>query len=139
VSETRTDGATTDASTTANETELAFIDIADIRAYGKHGVLAHEQQYAQPYDLHLHVVADVSAAFASDDVRDTLDYARLHGRVVRIVSERSFKLLERLGTEIADDVMNDARVRSVTVRIAKPKLLGGATPSVTIARHRPTV
>jgi dihydroneopterin aldolase len=136
VSDTSTTGAVRDENEWDSGAQLASIDISDIRAYGKHGVLAHEQQYSQPYDLQLHLIADVGAAFVSDDVRDTLDYARLHGRVVRIVTERSFRLLERLGAEIVNDLMSDARVRSVVVRISKPKLLGGATPSVTVSRHR---
>ncbi len=73
----------------------------------------------------------------SDDLGDTLDYAHLHRRIATIVQSTSFALLERLAAEIADALFRDARIARAQVRIAKPELLDGATPSVCLRRENP--
>ncbi|MBD5655666.1 MAG: dihydroneopterin aldolase [Candidatus Eremiobacteraeota bacterium] len=115
---------------------LDIIVLRDVRAYGKHGANAGERDYAQPFDLDLELEVDLSAARASDRLDDTIDYAALHERIVALVRDRSYVLLERLGDEIVADVMRDVRVRAAAVTIAKPKLLAGATPAVRISARR---
>ena len=108
--------------------------IAGIRAYGRHGVSERERASAQPFDVDLTVELDLSAAAAGDELADTLDYARLHERVVAAVTRESFTLLERLARAILDAAFEDERVTRAEVTVAKPNVLAGATPSVTIAR-----
>ena len=54
----------------------------------------------------------------------------------RIVAERSYDLIERLGADLLDAMLADPRVLRATVRIAKPALLAGATPAVTVRAAR---
>ena len=113
-----------------------IIAVRGIRASGKHGALPGEREREQPFDVDVELECDLTAARASDALADTVDYAAVHARVVAIVRERSFALLERLGEEIARALLDDRRVASVRVTIAKPALLAGATPSVTVAARR---
>ena len=112
------------------------IAVRAIRAYGKHGANPDEREHAQPFEIDLEVEVDLQRARASDALDDTIDYAGLHATVVRLVGERSYRLLERLGDDILHDVMRDARVRAACVTIAKPALFAGATPSVTLRERR---
>jgi dihydroneopterin aldolase len=112
------------------------IALRGIRAYGRHGANEGERDAPQALDLDVEIEIDLSKVRASDALADTLDYAAVHERIVAIVTERSFGLLERLGDEIVRDLMTDARVRVVSVTIAKPNLLSGATPSVTVSGAR---
>ncbi len=112
------------------------IAVRGIRAYGRHGANPGERDFAQAFDIDLELDVDLAAARASDDLADTLDYAALHGFVVRTVGERSHHLLERLGEEILTEVLRDRRVLAVRLTIAKPRLLAGATPSVTLRAQR---
>jgi len=112
------------------------IALRGIRAYGKHGADAGERDHPQPLEIDVELELDLSAARASDALQDTLDYAALHATIVALVRERSFALLERLGDEILSAVMRDARVRAASVTIAKPALLDGATPLVTVRSTR---
>ena len=97
------------------------IAIRDIRAFGRHGALPGERDHPQAFD---------------DDLAQTVDYAALHARVVRIVGDRSFQLLERLGDAILEDVMRDKRIARATLWIRKPRLLDGATPAVRVGAQR---
>ncbi len=112
------------------------IVVRGIRAYGRHGALAGEREMAQPFDLDVEIDLDLTEARKSDALADTLDYAKVHERVVAIVRDRSFGLLERLGEEIARALLDDPRVCRVGVTIAKPNLLSGATPSVSVWSER---
>ena len=108
----------------------------DIRAYGKHGANPGERDFVQAFDIDLEIEMDLAAARASDRLDETLDYAALHARVVALVGERSFVLLERLGDAIVADVMADARIAAAAVTIAKPRLMAGATPGVRVVARR---
>jgi dihydroneopterin aldolase len=116
--------------------DAARIFVRDIRAYGRHGANPGERDAAQPFDLDVELVADVERARTSDDLADTIDYAAIHRRIVEIVATTSYALLERLADEILADVLRDERIASARVTIAKPRLLDGATPSVSISSSR---
>ena len=87
-------------------------------------------------DLDVELEVDVAQARSSDKLEHTVDYAAVHARIVRLVSERSFLLLEKLGDAILADLMRDERVLGASVTIAKPKLLAGATPAVRLQSRR---
>ncbi|HTX59741.1 MAG TPA: dihydroneopterin aldolase [Verrucomicrobiae bacterium] len=112
------------------------IALRGIRAMGRHGADPGERDREQPFDVDVVAEIDLRAAQASDDLADTLDYARLHQRVVRIVGATSYALLERLAGDLLAAIFEDARVARAEVTVAKPNLLGGATPSVTLSRER---
>ena len=115
---------------------LDTIEIRGIRVHGRHGAYPGEKDAPQPFDIAIVVHADLRAAAASDRLADTLDYAELHRRAVRIVAARSFDLVERLADEILRVLFEDARIVAAEVSIAKPGRLDGATASVTLRRRR---
>jgi dihydroneopterin aldolase len=112
------------------------IALRGIRAWGRHGANAGEQELPQPIDIELVLDFDARAARASDALHDTIDYAAVHQTIVDLVAREHCRLLERLGELILDAVMRDARVAGARVTLAKPGVLGGATPAVTVGRTR---
>ncbi len=112
------------------------IELRGIRAFGHHGADPGEKVVAQPFDIDVTLELDLSAARKSDALADTLDYSKLHAAIVRIVSGRSYDLIERLGADVLDAMLADPRVQRASVRIAKPALLAGATPAVTLHAAR---
>jgi len=111
------------------------IALHGVRVLGRHGVTPQERERPQPFDVDVIAEIDVRAAAASDDIDDTLDYAALHARIVTAVESTSYALLERLAVDVLDAVFADHRVARAEVTIAKPRLLDGATPSVTLVRE----
>lgn len=112
------------------------IAIRGIRAWGRHGANPGEQDVPQPIDVDVLLELDLSAARASDALADTLDYAAVHATIVRIVARERCALLERLGEAILAALMTDPRIVRGRVALAKPGLLAGATPVVTLHRER---
>jgi len=115
---------------------LDCIELRGIRAFGHHGADPGEKAVAQPFDIDVTLELDLARARRTDVLADTLDYATLHATVVRLVRERSYDLLERLGADLLEAALADPRVQRVSVRIAKPGLLGGATPAVVVHAAR---
>jgi FolB domain-containing protein len=112
------------------------ITLHGIRALGRHGANPGERDRPQPFAIDITVELDTSAAQRSDALADTIDYAALHARIVNIVANTSFALLERLATALLDAAFEDPRIVRAEITIAKPGILDGATPAVTIARTR---
>jgi dihydroneopterin aldolase len=119
------------------------IELRRLVASGYCGVLPEEQQRPQPLEIDLDIRADLAAAGASDRVEDTLDYGAVCDLVERVVRTERFGLLERLATRLAEVVLDDPRVDSVTVSVRKlrppvPHQLATAGVRITRARDRPT-
>lgn len=112
------------------------ITLKGVRTYGRHGADPGERERRQPFDIDLTVEIDLETARRGDDLSDTLDYARLHGRLVEVVGSTSYALIERLASDLLEAAFDDPRVVRAEVTVAKPGILDGATPSVTIARER---
>ena len=93
--------------------------ISGLRELGVHGVLAEEQERAQPFQVDLELLVDLSAAGASDALADTVDYGAVCDTVRRIVADEHYQLLERLATRIADACRADTRVTAVVVEVRK--------------------
>ena len=110
------------------------ISLRNIIAHGKHGANPGERDRAQPFHLELDLDADLSRAGLTDELHDTVDYAKVHETVVKMVEERSFQLLERLASVILDEVLRDPRIVRASLSIAKPDILDGATPMVRLER-----
>jgi dihydroneopterin aldolase len=115
------------------------IELRGIRAWGHHGANPGEQDVAQPFDIDVAFDLDLGAARASDALADTVSYADVHADVLRIVARERFALLERLGEVLLDTLMSDPRIVRARIAIAKPRLLAGATPVVTLHRSRQDV
>ncbi len=97
-----------------------MIQLRGIRVMGTHGVLPEEQARPQPFEVDLDVEADLTAAAATDDLDDTVDYAALAEAVHRIVGAERHQLLEKLAGRIAETAHDaDRRIAAVTVTIRK--------------------
>ena len=93
--------------------------ISGLREMGIHGVLPEEQSRPQPFEVDIELVVDVSAAGASDNLEDTVDYSAVCEAVSRVVSSEQYRLLERLASRIAEVCRADPRVVSAIVEVRK--------------------
>lgn len=116
---------------------MDVITLRGVRACGRHGANPGERDREQPFEIDLSVEIDLRPAEASDELGETLDYAALHARLVSIVETTSFALLESLAGALVRAVFADARVAAAELTLAKPRILAGATPAVTLRRRNP--
>jgi 7,8-dihydroneopterin aldolase/epimerase/oxygenase len=97
------------------------IELRGLTVRGHHGVFEHERRDGQDFVVDLTVWLDLSAAAASDELADTLDYGALAQRAAAIVGGEPSDLIESVAGRIADDVLTDRRVRAVEVVLHKPQ------------------
>lgn len=96
------------------------IELRGLRVLGRCGAGGAERAVPQPLEIDLDVHADLSAAAASDELTETVDYGVLCDAVVRAVSAIAVALLEHLAELIAEVVMAaDDRVEAVEVAVRK--------------------
>jgi 7,8-dihydroneopterin aldolase/epimerase/oxygenase len=93
--------------------------IGGLRELGVHGVLPEEQSRPQPFQVDLELLVNATAAGASDELDDTVDYSAVCEAVSRVVGSESYRLLERLATRIAEVCRADRRVLGVVVEVRK--------------------
>lgn len=115
------------------------IELRGLVISGICGALPEERERAQPLEIDLDVVADLTAAGRSDALADTLDYGAIATTIERVVTSGRPQLLEHLAQELADAVLADERAHSVTVSVRKqrppvPQIM--ASSGVTITRSR---
>ncbi|WP_193046635.1 dihydroneopterin aldolase [Mycolicibacterium baixiangningiae] len=113
------------------------IELRGLSVRGNHGVFDHERRDGQDFVIDLTVWLDLTAAAASDDLADTVDYGGLAQRAHDIVAGPPRDLIETVAAEIAEDVMNDDRIEAVEVVVHKPQAPIPLTFSdVAVVAHR---
>ncbi|MFF0814596.1 dihydroneopterin aldolase [Rhodococcus sp. NPDC003318] len=96
------------------------IELRGLRVRGHHGVFDHEKRDGQDFLVDVTVWLNLTAAAASDDLADTLDYGALAQTAADIVAGPPRDLIESVSAEIADAVLRDERVDAVEVTVHKP-------------------
>lgn len=97
------------------------IELRGLTIRGRHGVFGHERADGQDFVVDITVWIDLAAAAASDQLADTYDYAALAQLAAEVVAGPPRNLIEAVGGEIADRVMEDERVHAVEVVVHKPQ------------------
>lgn len=96
-----------------------LIELRGLRALGLCGVLPEEQDRPQPIEVDMDITADLGPAGSSDELDDTVDYGAVCSLVERVITTERFRLLERLALRIAEVVLSDERVATVSVSVRK--------------------
>jgi dihydroneopterin aldolase len=110
--------------------------IRDLRLVGKHGVGEHEHRVEQEFIFDITASFDARKSAESDDINDTIDYARFRDIAKEIVEGPHHYLIEKIATIVAREILKDARIHEVTVAIRKPAVIPNATPGISITRTR---
>lgn len=96
------------------------IELRGLRVQGNHGVFDHERRDGQEFIIDITLWIDLQAAAASDDLNDTVDYGFLAQTAHDIVAGTPRNLIETVGGEIADKIMDDGRIGACEVTVHKP-------------------
>jgi dihydroneopterin aldolase len=103
--------------------DIIFID--GLRVDTLIGIYPREQAMAQTIELDLQIGASTASAGASDDIRDTIDYAAVVERLRADLGSRHFNLLEKLAEHVAIVLLEDYSASWVRVSVAKVGVMRG--------------
>lgn len=99
---------------------MDVIALTGLRVFGRHGVLPEERRDGQDFVVDVELSVDTRPAAASDDLADTVDYARLADRLATVVAGEPVDLIETLASRLAEVCLEDDRVISVRLTVRKP-------------------
>jgi D-erythro-7,8-dihydroneopterin triphosphate epimerase len=101
------------------------------------GIDEQERREKQDVLVHLTMHTDLRQAGRTDALEDTVDYRALKKRILHLVEDSCFRLIEALAQSIADECLRDEHVEQVEVVVEKPGALRFArTVGVAIVRRR---
>ncbi|RJP74366.1 MAG: dihydroneopterin aldolase [Candidatus Abyssobacteria bacterium SURF_17] len=115
------------------------ITLKNMLLAGSIGVADWERKVPTRIEVDLELYADLKEACKSDDLNDTIDYAKAYELVNQVIKARHHNLIESVAEEVASAVLKLCDCQKVVVRVRKPHPpLSGMCDyaEVEIARHR---
>lgn len=112
------------------------ITIADLEVFYRVGVPDEERAQQQRLLLTVELAHDFAAAAASDCVSQTIDYFAVSQLLLNYGEGRSWKLIETLASNIADEILARFQPASVTVEVKKFIIPQAQYVSVTLTRKQ---
>lgn len=98
------------------------IIIKGLRIFAYHGVNPEEKRDGQPFELDVTLFLSLRRAGRSDDLRDTVSYAKAAKTVLRVMTQESDDLLERAADRVAEQLLLEYHeVKRVEVLLKKPQ------------------
>ncbi len=122
-----------------SETTGDKIYIRDLHMRCIVGIFEEERHRKQDVVVNVTLHANLRKAGQSDRIEDTVDYKAIKRRIVELVEQSEYYLIERLAEKTAEVCLDDAGVEAVEVVVDKPGALRYArSVAVHIFRKRDT-
>jgi dihydroneopterin aldolase len=100
---------------------VVTVEVNGLSLYTHVGVTPAEREVGQRLILDIRLELGEAAATVTDEVADTVDYARVCEIAALVATQRSDKTLERLCTAVADRLLRDFEAQAVAVKASKPE------------------
>jgi len=111
------------------------ISIVDLEVFYRVGVTEAERVNPQRLLLTVEMDCNFTAAAKSDNIADTIDYFAISQRLLKFGEGRSWKLIEKLASDVADLILLGFRPRSVSVEVKKFPIAQARHVSVRLTRN----
>lgn len=97
------------------------IIISNLEVFGYHGVFEEEAFLGQKFIVSATLYLDTRKAGKSDDLKQSLDYGEVCGRIKTLVEQERYQLIERLAEEIAEMLLlKYSLLKKVEICVKKP-------------------
>ncbi len=104
---------------------MDIIFIEELRLSTWIGIYPREKAMPQTVEIGLQIGVSTASAGASDDIRDTVDYAAVVERLRADLAQTHFNLLEKLAEHVATRLLEDFAAQWVRVSVAKLGMMQG--------------
>src|SRR5579872_1543815 len=116
---------------------MSKITIADLEVFYCVGVPDEERAQPQRLLVTIEMAFDFSAAVLGDRITKTIDYYEVAQFVLKFGEGRSWKLVEKLVSNLTDAISSQFKPQSVTVEIKKFPIPQARHISVSLTKKRP--
>jgi dihydroneopterin aldolase len=112
-----------------------FID--GIKFHGYHGLTRLEREVGVRLSVDVSLLVDLEESGRTDSVKKTLDYRKVHQRVMELGRGTSHKLLESFAWSLIQDLFDRFPAAEISVRVRKETpVLDGIVDSVGVELSR---
>ena len=115
---------------------MSKITITDLEVFFHVGVPDEERAKPQRLLLTVDMMHDFSSAAVTDRITKTIDYYAVSQQIIALGKDRSWKLIEKLATDIADLVLSEFQPAAVSVTVKKFIIPQAAHVSVSLTKQR---
>lgn len=113
------------------------IFVEGIKFHGYHGLTRLERQIGVRLAVDVSLWTDLERSARSDSVRHTIDYRKVHERVVEIGRGSSHKLIESFAAALLDALFDEFHADRISVLVRKETpVLDGIVDSVGVEMER---
>ena len=96
--------------------------IRDLKIFAYHGVNPEEKEDGQNFVFDIDAFVDISVPCMSDNVEDTVSYAKIIKQTVRVFTAQKDDLLERAAQRVADSLFeNFDKIQALRIVLKKPE------------------
>ncbi len=96
--------------------------VRNLKIFAYHGVNPEEKVDGQNFVFDIDAYVDISVPCASDNVEDTVSYAKIIKETVRIFTSQKDDLLERAAQRVADGLFESfEKIQSLRILLKKPE------------------
>ena len=120
-----------------SEGSMSKITIVDLEVFYCIGVTEEERAKPQRLLVTVDMEFDFSTAAVSDRVEKTINYHTLAQELLKFGEGRSWKLMERLVSNIADRILSEYGPEAVMVEVKKFPIPQAGYVSVSLTKSRP--
>ena len=101
---------------------MDIIKIKGLKLFAYHGVNPEEKENGQNFIFDIDLYVNMNKACHSDDVNDTVSYAKVVKTVRRVFTATKYNLLEKCAQVTADAILEEyADVFKVEITLKKPE------------------
>ena len=98
------------------------IIIKDLRIFAYHGVNPEEKENGQNFVIDLTAELDLSVPCVTDNVEDTVSYAKIAKTVIACFTAEKYDLLERAAEVVCRQVLRQyKKISAVEITLKKPE------------------
>jgi dihydroneopterin aldolase len=117
---------------------MDIIFIQGLKTQAIIGIYEWERENRQPLIFDIEMSLPIKQAAVSDDINDTVDYAKVSSEVIDLVEQSAFELLESLTEAICQHIFNNhSAVQKIQLRVSKPQAVTETdTVGLLITRHK---
>ena len=91
------------------------------------GVHAWEKCQAQPLLFDIELFTTIVSAAQTDQLADTVDYAKVSHDIIKLAQQESFELIETLAERVCEHVLQHySGVQAIQLKLAKPHAVAEA-------------
>jgi len=119
---------------------MDIINIKNLEIHAKHGVLPAEKKYRQKFLVSVAMYLNLRDAGKSDDLEQTIDYAKTTLEIKEFIENHTFNLIETVAEKLAEKLLIENPIlQRIKIEISKPEARINAdfeTVSVEVTRSR---